>query len=191
MNVQSLGQIALAAIALSCVPAFAQSKVAIINMEEAIQRTQEGQSLMLEFQEKYAPRQAEMEALQKEIQDLQAQLAAGTNTLSDDARRDISFQVEQKQKTGQRMLEDARGELGQEQNRIFSEVGSKLITVIDKYAQANGLSMVINISAQPNLVLFAINEANITGPVITAYDAENPGAAAPAAASASAPAPAP
>lgn len=189
MNIRSLGQIALAAIILSCVPAFAQSKVAIINMEEAIQRTQEGQALMEEFQAKYAPKQAEMETLQREIQDLQSQLAAGTNTLSDDARRDISFQIEQKQTSGQRMLEDARGELGQEQNRIFSQVGNKLVTVIDKYAQANGLSMVINISAQPNLVLFAVNEVNITGPVITAYDAENPGAAPPAAAAAPAPAP--
>jgi outer membrane protein len=183
MNIRSLNQIALCAIALSCVPAFAQSKVAIINMEEAISRTQEGQSLMLEFQEKYAPQQTELETLQKAIQDLQAQLASGANTLSEDARRDISFQVEQKQTQGQRLLEDARGELAQEQNRIFSQVGNKLVTVIDKYAQANGLSMVINISAQPNLVLFALNEVNVTQPIIEAYDAEHPMAVpAPAAA---------
>jgi outer membrane protein len=165
---------------LSCAPAFAQAKVAIINMEEAIARTQEGQRLMQEFQEKYAPRQKELEALQAEIQGLQSQLTNGANTLSDDARRDITFKIEQKQTQGQRMLEDARGELNQEQGRIFNEVGNKVVMVIDKYAQANGLSVVLNVSAQPNLVLFALNEVNITQAIIEAYDAENGGTAPPA-----------
>lgn len=190
MNIRSLGQLALCTIVLSSVPAFAQTKVAIVNMEEAISRTQEGQALMLEFQQKYAPRQAEMEVIQKEIQDLQAQLASGANTLSDEARRDIGFNIEQKQTQGQRMLEDARGELSQEQNRIFSQVGSKIVTVIDKYAQENSLDMVLNISTQPNLVLFAINEVNITQAVIDAYDAEySPTSAAPAPPAASTPSP--
>ena len=177
MNIRNVGGLAMCAAVLLCAPAFAQTKVAIINMEEAIARTQEGQRLMQEFEEKYAPRQQELETLQSEIEALQSQLANGANTLSEDARRDISFKTEQKQKQGQRLLEDARGEVSQEQGRIFNEVGNKVVTVIDKYAQANGFSMVLNVSAQPNLVLFALNEVNITQAIIDAYDAENGGAA--------------
>ncbi len=177
MNIRNVGGLAICAAILSCAPAFAQTKVAIINMEEAIARTQEGQRLMKEFQEKYAPRQQELEALQTEIEGLQSQLANGANTMSEEARREISFKIEQKQTQGQRLLEDARGELSQEQGRIFNEVGNKVVTVIDKYAQANGYSMVLNVSAQPNLVLFALNEVNITQAIIEAYDAENPGTA--------------
>lgn len=180
MNIRSLGRLTLCAVILSCVPVFGQTKVAIINMEEAIARTQEGQQLMKQFQEKYAPRQQELEALQNEIQALQSQLASGANTLSEDARRDLSFRIEQKQTQGQRLLEDARGELSQEQGRIFNEVGNKIVTVIDKYAQANGFGVVLNLSAQPNLVLFALNEVNITQAIIAAYDAENGATAPPA-----------
>lgn len=179
MNIRNVGGLALGAVLLSCAPAFAQTKIAIINMEEAIARTKEGQRLMQEFQEKYAPRQQELETLQSEIQSLQSQLTNGANTLSEDARRDISFKIEQKQTQGQRLLEDARGELSQEQGRIFNEVGNKVVTVIDKYAQANGFSVVLNVSAQPNLVLFALNEVNITQAIIDAYDAES-GATPPA-----------
>ena len=178
MNIRNVGGLALGAVLLSCAPAFAQTKIAIINMEEAIARTKEGQRLMQEFQEKYAPRQQELETLQSEIESLQNQLANGANTMSEEARRDISFKIEQKQTQGQRLLEDARGELSQEQGRIFNEVGNKVVTVIDKYAQANGYSMVLNVSAQPNLVLFALNEVNITQAIIEAYDAENGGAGA-------------
>lgn len=177
MNIRNVGGLAICAAVLSCAPAFAQTKVAIINMEEAIARTQEGQRLMKEFQEKYAPRQKELEDLQSEIQGLQSQLTNGANTMSEEARREISFKIEQKQTEGQRLLEDARGELSQEQGRIFNEVGNKVVAVIDKYAQDNGYSMVLNVSAQPNLVLFALNEVNITQAIIEAYDAQS-GAAA-------------
>ena len=77
MNIRNLGGLALCALLLSCAPAFAQTKVAIINMEEAIARTQEGQRLMQEFEAKYAPRQQELQALQAEIQGLQSQLTNG------------------------------------------------------------------------------------------------------------------
>ncbi|MDA1233945.1 MAG: OmpH family outer membrane protein [Acidobacteria bacterium] len=178
MNIRRVGGLALSAVLLSCTPAFAQTKVAIINMEEAIARTQEGQRLMQEFQDKYAPRQQELEALQTEIQSLESQRTNGANTLSEDALRDLTFKIEQKQTQGQRLLEDARGELSQEQGRIFNEVGNKVVTVIDKYAQANGYSVVLNVSVQPNLILFAMNEVNITQAIIDAYDAENGGAPA-------------
>jgi Skp family chaperone for outer membrane proteins len=171
MNIRNVGGLALCAAVLSCAPAFAQTKVAIINMEEAIARTQEGQRLMQQFQK-------ELEDLQTEIQGLQNQLTNGANTLSDEARRDLSFRIEQKQTEGQRMLQDARGEVNQEQGKIFNDVGSKVVAVIDKYAQANGYTVVLNISAQPNLVLFALNEINITQAIIDAYDAANPAAPA-------------
>ena len=87
MNIRRVSGLVLCAAVLSCAPAFAQTKVAIINMEEAIARTQEGQRLMQEFQAKYAPRQQELQSIQAEIQDLESQLANGANTMSKRNRR--------------------------------------------------------------------------------------------------------
>lgn len=175
----------VAALALSCAPMLsaqdAATKVAIINIQDAITRTQEGQSLIQELQKKYEPRSKEIEGINQAINDLRAQLNKGANTMSEEARRDLTRQIQTKEKAAQRTVEDARGEFNQEQQTIFNDVGGKLMAVIDKFSKDNGFAIVLDISSPQSPVLYAVNEVNITNDVIQAYDAANP-AAAPAAA---------
>ena len=71
----------------------------------------------------------------------------------------------------------------------------KMQAVMNKYAADNKLSMIVDMSSQPNNLLFADQASNISAQVIAAYDAANGGAtsggAAPAAPKPTAPAPAP
>lgn len=178
MKLSSLNRAALIALAASCA-AFAQegTKVGIINIQDAITRTQEGQELIKTLQEKYAPKQQELEAKQTEINDLRSQLSKGQNTLSEDAKRDLVRRIQQAERDAQRAVEDARGEFNQEQQEIFNQVGGKLMGVIDQYARDNGYAIVLNVSAE-SPVLYAVNEVNITNDVIELYDAQGGAAAA-------------
>jgi outer membrane protein len=67
-----------------------------------------------------------------------------------------------------------------------------MMQVIDKYAQANGFSIILDVSNPNTPVMFASNMVNITKDIIDQYDKANaPGAAKPATPSAPAkPAPA-
>lgn len=178
MNRRAFQGALIAALALSCAPMLsaqdAATKVAIINIQDAITRTQEGQTLIQELQKKYEPRSKEIEAINQEINDLRAQLNKGANTMSEDARRDLTRQIQNKEKQAQRTVEDARGEFNQEQQNLFNEVGSKLIAVVTKYSQDNGFAVVLDISSPQSPVLYAANETNITNAVIMAYDTANP-----------------
>jgi outer membrane protein len=166
------------ALAVSCVPAFAQSKVAIISIQDAITRTQEGQKLIKELQDRYEPKSKELEGINGEINELRNQLNKGQNTMSDDARRDLMRRIQQKERDQQRSVEDARGQFNQEQQQIFNDIGGKVVTVITKYAQEKGYSIVLDISSPQSPVLYAVNEVNITNDIIAAYDAETGGNAA-------------
>ncbi len=160
------------ALVLSCAPLFAQSSpIAIINIQDAITRTEEGQKLIKELQERYAPKSQELEAMQAEVNNLRSKLNQGANTMSEDAKRDLVRQIQQKERDGQRAVEDARGEFNQEQQAIFNEIGGKLMTVITKYAADKNYSIVLDISSPQSPVLYAVNEVNITNDVIAAYDA--------------------
>ena len=166
------------ALVLSCAPLMAQgTSIAIINIQDAITRTQEGQKLVKELQDRYEPKSKELEAMQKEINDLRAKLNQGANTMSEDAKRDLVRQIQQKERDGQRAVEDARGEFNQAQQTIFNEIGGKLMTVIDTFAKEKGYAIVLDISSPQSPVLYAVNEVNITNDVINAYDAG--GASAP------------
>jgi len=167
------------ALIVSCAPLMAQNdtSVAIINIQDAITRTEEGQGLIKQLQERYEPKSKELEAMQAEVNNLRAKLNQGANTMSEEAKRDLVRQIQQKERDGQRAIEDARGEFNQAQQEIFNEIGGKVMTVVTKYALDNGYEIVLDISSPQSPVLYAANGVNITNQVIEAYNAG--GAAAP------------
>ena len=186
MSPKFLLRASLLALVVSCASAVAQTKVAIISIQDAITRTQEGQRRIKELQDRNQPKSQELEALGNEVNELRNQLNKGQNTMSEDARRDLMRRIQQKERDQQRAVEDARGQFNQEQQQIFNDVGGKIMAVIDKHAKENGYSIVLDISAPQSPVLYAVNEVNITNDVIAAYDAD--GAAAPSGEAAAKPA---
>ena len=187
MKTKILSYAAVLLCALAGATAFGQSanKIAIINMQDALMRTQEGQKLARELQDKYGPTQQRLESQRQEMESLRDQLTRGANTMSDEARRKLTREIQTKERSMQRDMEDARQEFNETQQKASGVMVQKLMAVIDKHAKANGFSIVFDISAQQSPVLFALNEILITNDVITLYDQDNPvagAAAAPAAA---------
>ena len=69
------------------------TKIAIINIQDAITRTLEGQKLAKDLQGKYGPTRDKLGRLQNEIQSLRDQLSRGANTMSDEARNKLGTRV--------------------------------------------------------------------------------------------------
>lgn len=161
------------------------SKIAVINLQQAIISTKDGQKAAKDLEAKFMPKRQEIEKRQSEIAALQNQLRASSNTASEDAKNKLMRDIDAKQKALQRDGEDASAELDQEQQKLFQEVGGKLMAVLDKFASDNGYALVIDVSAQSSPVLYASQAVEITRQVIELYDKNAP-AMAPAAAPASA-----
>ena len=167
--VAALGQ-APSGVALS-----ASGKIALIDMNTAISRTQEGQQRAKELEVKFVPTSTRIEQKQQKIADLRNQLSRGSNTMSDDARRKLLREIQATERDLKRETEDAQAEFTQEQGKVGSEIGNKLLATIQKYSIDKGLSLVLNVSALPNpSVVFALNELNITDDIIKLYDQEHP-----------------
>ena len=189
MKTKILSYLVVLACALAGSAAFGQdgNKIAIINMQDALMRTQEGQELMRELQKKYGPTRQRLESQRQELQSLRDQLSRGANTMSDEARRKLTREIQSKERSMQRDAEDAQQEFTETQQKASGAMGQKLIAVIDKHAKANGFSIVFDISAPQSPVLFALNEILITNDIIALYDQANPVADAPAAPAAAPP----
>lgn len=180
----------LAGAALS-LPAQAPNKIAIIHLQNAIIGTKDGQKAAKELEAKFMPKRQEIEKRQAEIQALQQQLRASSNTASEEQKNKLMRDIDAKQKSLQRDGEDASAELDQEQQKLFQEIGGKVMAVIDKYASDNGFAVVIDVSAQSSPVLYASTSVDITRQVVETYDKNAPSAApAPAAAKPAPPKPA-
>jgi outer membrane protein len=165
-----------------------QGKFAVINIQGAIISTKDGQKAAAELQQKTAPKKKELEQKQNEINGLQDQLNKGSNTLSDSAKNDLYKNIEFKKKGLQREVEDAQADLEADQQKLLSQLGQKILAVIEKYSRDNGITMVLDVSNPQTSVLYASPSVDITKEIIDLYDKSTASGGAPAPTSAPKPA---
>jgi outer membrane protein len=168
-------------------PDVATAKVAVVNIQLAIASTAEGKQAVAELQAKFAPQKNDLDDLQKHIEDLQSRLRNGQRTLSDEEKARLAREGNQLSRRYQRKQQELSEDANDAQNDIFDRIGGKMLKVLDRYAQENGYSVVLDISGQSNPVLYASNQVDITSAIIKLYDQSYP-MKAPAAARPSAPA---
>jgi outer membrane protein len=156
--------------------AFAQgaTKVAIIHVQDAILRSQEGQKAAAELTTKFAPKKAELEKKQADLAALQDQLRKGSATMSEDVKSKLMREFDNGNKNLQRDTQDAQDELDQEQGKLMQEIGNKMMGVIEKYATQNAISLVVDVSNPQTPVLWASQTIDITTDILKLFDQANP-----------------
>lgn len=181
-----------AAPALATAPATGPAtKIALINMQEALQTTKEGQAQIAELSKKYSPKQQEFQKRGADIQAKQDQLKKTQNTLSEDALASARAEITRLQTALQRDTDDATADSEADQQKMMQEIGPKLVNAVTKYSQDNQIMIVFDLSSQPNNLVCCASAPDITREVIALYDKMNPvggAAAAPAASKPAAPA---
>jgi outer membrane protein len=206
VNSRSIGILAALA-ALSLAPARglrAQSavansapptKIAVMNVRNAIVATSEGKQAQAQLQSQFAPKQNELQSLQKQIEDLQRKMTDGARTLSDDEKAKMQREGEMLSRRLQRGNDDLNEELNAAQSEVVDSIGRKMLEVLDRYSRENGYTVVLDTSAQGSPVVYGSSASDITQEIVRLYDqaypAKSSGASAPAAPKAAAPAPAP
>jgi outer membrane protein len=159
----------------------APTKVAIIHVQNAILQTKDGQKAATELQGRFAPKKADLDKKQADIATLQDTLRKGSATMSEDAKAKIMRDIDANNKSLQRDTEDAQADLDAEQGKIMQELGNKVMAVLEKFATANGYSLVLDVSNPQTPVLWASQTIDITSDIVKLYDQANPGTGAPAA----------
>jgi len=165
------------------------TKVGAINIEGAIFGSNEGRRDMEALSKKFEPKQAELKNQNDELDALKKQLTTQQDKLNEDALNNLKKQIEAKQKTFDRAVQDAQEELGNQQQEIAGRILQKMAPMIVKYAQDNGFGMIIDTSKPwpQGPVLIAGEGLDITKAVVDAYNVQS-GVPAPAATGAAKPA---
>lgn len=155
------------------------ARIGVVDMQAAILSCNEGQRDFQALQKKFEPKKTEIEALTKEVDDLKKQYSAQQDKLNQEARDNLLKQIDVKQKSLNRTLEDAQGDAQGQQQEIVNRIGQKMYVVLEKLAKENGYSLVLDVAGQQNPVLWASEATNITPLLVKNYN-EQSGVAAPA-----------
>ena len=160
------------------------TKVGTINIQEAIFGTNEGRRDMEALQKKFEPKQAELKSQNDELEALKKQLTDQGPKLNEDALANLKQQIEGKQKSFDRSVQDAQEDFGNQQQDVATRILKKMAPMIVKYSTENGFGIIVDTSKpwpQSN-VLWWGEAVDITRPVVEAYNTQSgvPAPAAPA-----------
>jgi outer membrane protein len=162
-----LTRYALLAVATAALGA-AQVKLGIINSQKAVLETAEIKKAQSDLEAKFKPRQDQMIKLQKDLQDIQAQLQSGK--LNQLGEQELTAQGQKKQRDLKRMDEDLQADVNAERNDILQRTGTRMQDVVKKLAEEKALDVVIDTA---NTVYFKA-ALDITADAVTAYNKAYP-----------------
>jgi outer membrane protein len=183
MNSYKLGGALLACLVFA-VGVFAQqpapTKIGFVDVERAIYTIAEGKARLKDLEAWARPRQEELGKLAKEINDLQAEIAAKRGTVSDEALEGLNRQLVSKQRQGEDKQRIAKRDFEEKQNSVLQELGSKLQALVAEYGDKNSYAVIFILKASEVAYLAPSND--LTDIFIKLYNDKYPLAAnAPAA----------
>jgi len=163
----------LALLLVFVLPSVAQNpstKVGIIDIQQAIIRSNEGQRDFAALSQKFDPIRTDLERQNKELEDLKKQLQAQQDKLNDETRANMVKDIDRRTKDLQRKFEDANADFQQQQNEIAQRIGQKMMQVVDKYAKDNAFSLILDIGGQASPVIWAAPTIDVTQAIIDQYN---------------------
>jgi len=149
------------------------TKIAVINLSEAMARTKEGQLVAKQINDKFGPKKADFDKRQQEIDQLTDKLNKGRATMSQDAQNTLAAEIQKKGTELKRFGEDSQSEMDNDEARATQELQSKMGPILQNYAIQNNFAIVIDVGQQSPVLWYA-SATNVTDVMVALYDQAHP-----------------
>jgi outer membrane protein len=150
------------------------TKFKVMDMRAAIVRTAEAQAAGAQLQSQFAPQNANIEGIQKQIDEISKKLQAGANTLSQEEQAKLQRQGQMLQNQLKRAGEQLDEQSQAAQADIVDNIGRKMMDIVETYAKENGLDCVLNSSNDSIGVLYKASNLDVTQEIVKLYDQKYP-----------------
>ena len=127
---------------------------------------------MTKLEEEFAPRQREILAKQKELEDLQARIQKDATVMGETERTNAEKEFRGLQRDLQRLGQEYQEDLNLRQNEELGTLQRTIVTDVRSYAENQGFDLILT-----DGVLFASTAINITEGALAAVSANQQAAA--------------
>ena len=149
-------------------PAAAQAKVAVIDVQRVVTESDPGKEVMQSLRVLSDAKAQEGQTLQQELATLQDQFNKQRFTVSEARQAEMSKEIEDKQIAIRRFQDDAQRELQDAQRRELGSLEERILPIINQVGQEQGLTLIFN-KFQSGLV-YADQNIDITDSVIQRFN---------------------
>ena len=150
------------------------ANIAVVDFERAVVESAEGKKSSDKFNATVQAKQADLEKKQREIEDLQKKLQAGTRTLSDSAKADIQRDIDRRNTELQRVNEDAQKEMQALRDELLRPIAQVATQILNGMAAEQGYTLVIDSSNPENNLVFVNPKNDITAELVKRINAATP-----------------
>ncbi len=128
---------------------FAQDKIAFINVREIMKNSTAGKKASEELKKVAEKKQAEIGALEKEIQAFKSDLEKKSSIMTAQARRDKETEYQKKLRDYELMVRDANTELANLDKDMFEKLFPEILKVVNTIAEKEKYTLVLDIASMP------------------------------------------
>jgi len=147
-------------------PASAQEvKIGFVSLQAIVERAPQTKAVMEALREEFAPREREIVAKQKEIEDLQAKVQKDLAVMGETERRNADKQLRDLQREVSRLQTEFQEDLNLRQNEELGNLQRSILVEVQQYAQEQGFDLVVG-----DGVLYASSAVVITEDVLRAME---------------------
>jgi outer membrane protein len=160
---------ALAALVFAvALPAAAQSKVAVIDVQRVVSESDPGKQAIQKLKEVSDAKVQEGQNLQQELATLQEQFNKQRFTVSEERLAEMQKELEDKNIAIRRFEDDAKRELDDARRRELGGLEERILPIINQLGQEQGITVIFN-KFQSGLV-YADEAVDITDEVIRRFN---------------------
>lgn len=157
----ALGVALVSAFAL---PASAQEvKIGVVSLQAIVERAPQTKAVMDALREEFAPREREIVAKQKEIEDLRAKMQKDLAVMGETERRNAEKNLRDLGRDFERLRSEYQEDSNLRQNEEFGVLQRSVLKEVQDYAQAQGYDLIVG-----DGVLYVSSNVNITEDVLNA-----------------------
>jgi len=149
-------------------PAAAQTKVAVIDVQRVVSESDPGKEALQKLAGLRDAKAQEGQALQQELQTLRDQFSKQQLTLSEQRLEELQKQIQDKGIALQRFQDDATRELEEARTKELGRLEQQIMPIINEIGQERGLTLIFN-KFQSGLV-YADETVDITDEVIRRFN---------------------
>lgn len=146
-----------------------QLKIAVVDPQQIIEKSKEGQRIKNYLQDFFDKKQSEINAKEAELKALEEKIK--DPKISEEKKDELRSQFQQKLYEAQGFVKSAQEDMEARSAKMKDEFGNKLADIIEKYAKAKGYTLVI----EKALCLYSADALDITQDIIAEMDKAYPG----------------
>jgi len=147
----------------------AQTKVAFVDLQRAMNEVADGRQAKAKLKKEFDTRQKQLDERQEELKQLQADLQAKGDAMSDEARRKAQQEMDQKLMDVSKLYAQLQKELTQKEHDATKGIFARMSNLIRSIAEAEGVAMVFE--KTDSALMYAQPSLDLTNELIRRYNA--------------------